>query len=280
MTQRFGPARLVLHVVIGLLMVIWFTPILGMFISSFRTQANSAESGWWTVILQPLFTGYNYQQALSTVGIFDSTLTSLAIAIPVTVLTTLISAIGAFAMTRMRFAGRTVLSIILVALLVVPPQVTFVPLLQLFGSLGLAGTVPAVWIYQVGFTIPFGIFLIRGFVAAIPDELFEAASLDGAGPLRVFRSIVLPVSVPVLASMAILQFMWSWNDLLIPLLFLGGSGLEAPLTVQIAGLSQSYNQGQALQMASAFPSVVLPLVILVSLQKYFVRGVLAGAVKD
>lgn len=274
-----SPARLVVHVVVGLLSVIWFTPVLALFVSSIRTQGDNAASGWWTAFVRPLFTGFNYQQAFSVIGVGSSIGTSLAIAIPVTVLTTTISALGAYSLTRMSFRGRTALSLLLVALLVVPPQVTLVPLLKLFNVLGLSGSIPAVWIYQVGFTVPFGIFLLRGFMVGIPKELFESASIDGASPLRVFRSVVLPLSVPVMMSLAIMQFLWSWNDLLIPLLFLGGSDLPPPITVQVAGLVQTTGQGEGTLMAATFISVVIPLAIIVGLQRYFVRGILGGAVK-
>lgn len=277
--RRRNPARLLVHVVVGLLSVIWFTPVLALFVSSLRTQGDNAATGWWTAFVRPLFTGFNYQEAFSVIGVGSSIGTSLAIAIPVTVLTTTISALGAYSLTRMSFRGRTALSLLLVALLVVPPQVTLVPLLRLFNALGISGSIPAVWIYQVGFTVPFGIFLLRGFMVGIPKELFESAGIDGATPLRVFRSIVLPLSLPVMMSLAIMQFLWSWNDLLIPLLFLGGSDLPPPITVQVAGLVQTTGQGEGTLMAATFISVVIPLVIIIGLQRYFVRGILGGAVK-
>jgi alpha-glucoside transport system permease protein len=195
------------------------------------------------------------------------------------VLTTTISVMGAFALTRMRFAGRTVLSLILVALLVTPPQITLVPLLRVYAAVGLSGTVPGIWLYQVGFTVPYGIFLIRGFINEIPTELFESAAVDGAGTLRVFRSIVVPLSFPIMMSLAIMQFLWSWNDLLIPLLFLGGSPMAAPITVELASVAASTSQGQGPLMAATFLSAVVPLLIVIGLQRYFVRGVLGGAVK-
>ncbi len=276
---RLTWTRPVLHVIIVTFMVVWFTPVLALFVTSMRTQSDSAANGWWNAFVQPLFTGYNYQQAMSVIGVGSSLATSLAIAIPVTALTTVLSALGAYALTRMRFAGRTILSLVLVAMLVIPPQVTLVPMLRFFHATGLQGTIPSVWIYQVGFTIPFGIFLLRGFMASIPQELFESASLDGAGALRVFRSVVLPLSIPVMASLAIMQFLWSWNDLLIPLIFLGGSDMSAPITVQVAGLVQSNGQGESLVMAATFVSILIPLILVISLQRYFVRGVLGGAVK-
>lgn len=278
--RRTGrPARAALHAVVVVLMIVWFTPVLGLFVTSIRTQTDVASSGWWNAFVQPLFTGYNYQQAMQVMEVGSSTATSLAIAVPVTVLTTVLSAVGAYALTRMRFAGRTALSLALVALLVIPPQVTLVPMLKFFGLVGIQGTIPSVWIYQVGFTIPFGIFLLRGFMSTLPESLFESASLDGATTLRTFTAIVLPLSVPVLASLAIMQFLWSWNDLLIPLIFLGGSELNPPLTVMTAGMVQSTGQGETLVMASTFISILLPLIVVVSMQRYFVRGVLGGAVK-
>lgn len=179
----------------------------------------------------------------------------------------------------MNFVGRTALSLLLVALLVTPPQITLVPLLRIYNQLGLSGTIPGIWLYQVGFTLPFGVFLLRGFIASIPRELFESASLDGASELRCFLSIVLPLSRPILASLAIMAFLWSWNDLLIPLLFMGGSDLAAPITVNLAGLAAQTTQGQGPLLAATFLSVLVPLVLILSLQRYFVRGILGGAVK-
>lgn len=272
-------ARYAIHAVVIAFMIIWFTPIMGLFVSSIRPPTEISKSGWWTAFINPLFTGLNYQDAMRISKIDQSIWTSLAISIPTTILTTLFSAMGAFAFTRMTFKLQLFLSLLLVALLVVPPQVTLVPMLRVFNALDMQGMVPSVWIYQIGFTIPFGIFLIRGFFASIPAELFEAADIDGAGTLRTFVSIALPLSAPVLASLAIMSFLWSWNDLLIPLLFLGGGDLAAPITVQVAGMVQTTGQGENLLMASTFVSVLLPLVILIALQRYFVRGVLGGAVK-
>ena len=156
---RFSLTRVIIHVIVVAFMIIWFTPILGLFVSSIRPPAEINSSGWWMVFIRPLLTGYNYQQAIQLSHVTDSILTSIAVAVPTTIVTTLLSAAGAFAFTRMAFRGQIVLSLILVALLVVPPQVTLVPILRVYAATGLQGTVPAVWLYQVGFTIPFGIFL-------------------------------------------------------------------------------------------------------------------------
>ncbi len=272
-------ARVAIHVVVVVFMVVWFTPVLGLFVSSFRTQGDIGSSGWWHTLVAPLFTGYNYQQAMQVIGLGKSLGTSLAISIPTTVLTTLISAIGAFTLTRMRFAGRMVLSLALVALMVTPPQVTLVPLLKFFDATKLYGTVPAMWLYMVGFTIPFGVFLVRGFMSSLPDELFESARIDGASELRILTRIALPLSAPVLASLAIMQFLWAWNDLLTPLIFLGGTSVPQPLTVNVAGLVTATGQGEAQLMAATVVAILIPLIVIISLQRYFVRGVLGGAVK-
>ncbi len=271
--------RAIVHLVVFIFMIVWFTPVLGLFVTSVRTPADTAATGWWHAVIEPLFTGYNYQQAISVIGVGPSMATSIALSLPITVMTTLLSAIGAFALARMSFRGRTLVSVVLVALLVIPPQVTLVPLLRAFNVTHLNGTMPAVWIYEVGFTVPFGIFLLRGYIGAIPGELFESASIDGAGMLRTFRSIVLPLSAPALASLAIMQFLWAWNDLLTPLLFLGGTAMPQPITVNVAGLVQAQGQGQSQLVAATFLSILLPLIVLATMQRYFVRGVLGGAVK-
>jgi len=278
-SRRTWSWRWAMHIIVIAFIVSWFVPILALLVTSLRTQSDAAATGWWTAFVNPLFTTYNYQLALEQVGVADSLATSLAIAIPTTVLTTVLSVVGAYALTRMRFAGRTIFSLALVALLVTPPQITLVPLLKIYHAVGLSGTIPGIWLYQVGFTLPFGIFLIRGFIASIPGELFESASIDGASQLRIFRSIVIPLALPVMASLAIMQFLWSWNDLLIPLIFLGGSDLASPITVQVAGLAQQTTQGQGPLMAATVLSVAIPLILVIALQRYFVRGVLGGAVK-
>lgn len=271
--------RWLVHLVVIVFIALWFMPILALLVSSFRPQADTASSGWWTVLIRPVFTADNYFLALDQLKVAGSLGTSLAIAIPSTILTVMLSMIGAYALVRMKFPGRTVLSLLLVALLITPPQITLVPLLRLYNAVGLAGTIPGIWLYQVGFTLPFGIFLLRGFLASIPQELYESANLDGASELRTFFSIVMPLSRPIMASLGIMAFLWSWNDLLIPLLFMGGSGMSPPITVNLAGLVAQTTQGQGPLMAATFLSVAVPLLLIISLQRYFVRGILGGAVK-
>ncbi|WP_406870395.1 carbohydrate ABC transporter permease [Thioclava sp. 'Guangxiensis'] len=271
--------RLALHVLIIGFLIFWFMPVLALFVSSVRPQADTATSGWWMAFVRPLLSAQNYAMAIDQLNVGASLATSVAIAIPTTVLTVLLSVIGAYALVRMNFAGRTSLSLILVALLVTPPQITLVPLLKFYNSVGFSGTIPGIWLYQVGFTLPFGIFLMRGFIASIPRDLYESASLDGATELRTFISIVLPLSRPIMASLGIMAFLWSWNDLLIPLLFMGGSAMSPPITVNLAGLVGQTTQGQGPLMAATFLSVLVPLILILSAQRYFVRGILGGAVK-
>ena len=277
--RALSPQRALTHVVLVAFTIAWLVPVVGLLVYSFRTGNDSATSGWWTAFVDPLFTLRNYADAISSGGIGRSLVNSLLITVPTTLLTVLISAIGAYALARMRFRGRVTVLLVSVAMLVVPPQLTLVPLLRVFRELGLIGQIPGIWIYQVGFVVPFGIYLLYGFFRAFPDEIVEAASLDGSGPIRTFFQMVLPTSVPVLASLAIMQFMWSWNDLLIPLIFLGGSASSAPATVQVAGLVQSTGGGLSVVTAGAVLAMAIPVVVALALQRYFIRGILGGAVK-
>lgn len=275
--RRIG--RVGVHTALLLICIFWFTPIASIIAGSLRTDPDSLSSGWWHIFIHPLLTGDNYKRAFDTLNAGSSLANSLLIAVPTTIGTVAVSALGAFALSRMRFAGRSAVFLLMVALLVVPPQITLIPLLKLFAGLGMAGTIPVVWIYQIGFTVPFGVFLTRGYMTGLPDEILEAATVDGCNNRKAFTRIVLPLSAPILASVAILQFLWSWNDLLTPLLFLGSSNSDAPITLQVAGLVGSNGQGANILSAGAIISIIVPLIIIVGLQKYFVAGITGGAVK-
>jgi alpha-glucoside transport system permease protein len=271
--------RACLHLVVVGLCVVWFTPVLSLFVTSLRTESDSSLTGWWHAFVEPRFVLTNYIEAIYLTGVGRSVLNSITLAIPTVIGTVLVSAFGAFALAQMRFRGRIAVFLALVGLQVLPPQVILVPMLEFFFGLGLTGTFLPVWILEMGLTVPFGIFLLYGFFASIPSELIEAARIDGASEPRIFLQIVLPLSTAILASLGILQFMIAWNHLLIPLIFLGGAGGLAPLTVQVAGLAQTSGGGENILTAATFISVLVPLVIIVALQKYFVRGILSGAVK-
>jgi len=273
------PARILLHVVLISVTIAWLIPLVGLVIYSFRTSNDSALTGWWTAITNPRFTAMNFVDAFDSAGLGQGLVNSLVITVPTTVLTVFVSAIGAYALARMEFRGRVLILSITVALLVVPPQLTLVPLLRVFNVLGLTGEVHGIWIYQVGFVVPFGVYLLYSFFRSFPAEILEAAQLDGASTVATFVRIVLPTSFPILVSLAIMQFMWSWNDLLIPLLFLGGSSPYAPSVVEIAGLVQSTGGGLNIVSAGALLSMVIPVAVAIGLQRYFIRGLLGGAVK-
>lgn len=267
-----------LHATVILLCLVWFTPVLSLFVTTFRSESDAALTGWWHAFAQQRPVLSNYVEAMYLTGVGRSLVNSVVLTVPTVLGTVFFSAIGAFALARMRFRGRIAVFLAMVGFQVLPPQLVLVPMLKFFLALGLTGTFIPVWIIEMGLTVPFGIFLLYGFFSSIPSDLVEAARIDGASEPRIFFQIVLPLSGASLASLAILQFMIAWNHLLIPLIFLG-SGALSPLTVQVASLAQTNAGGLNTLTAATFISVVVPLVLIVSLQKYFVRGVLGGAVK-
>lgn len=268
------------HVAIVLICLIWITPTLGLLISSFRPANLVATTGWWEAFKTPIqFTLDNYQQVLANNNMGPSFINSLFISIPSTVIPIMIAAFAAYAFAWMEFPGRQVLFVVVVGLLVVPLQMTLIPVLGVYTSLHVTGTLLAVWLAHAGYGLPFSIYLLRNFFGGLPRDMFESAYLDGATPFTAFFQLALPTSVPALASLAIFQFMWVWNDLLVALIYLGGEPRVAPMTLTIANLTNSLGQGWQLLTAAAFISMMLPLVVFFSMQRYFVRGILAGSVK-
>ena len=283
----FSPQRLIrlfsrgpLHAAIIGICLLWMVPTVGLLVSSFRNKPAIASSGWWTAFQHPFdFTVQNYADVLSQNNMAGSFLNSLIIALPATLIPILVAAFAAYAFAWMRFPGRDWLFMVTVGLLVVPLQMTLIPVLRLLTDLHLSGTFPAVWLAHTAYGLPFAIFLLRNFFGALPREIFESAYLDGASDLGVFFRIVLPLSVPAIAALAIFQFMWVWNDLLVALIYLGGSPDVAPMTVTISNLVSSYGSDWQLLTSAAFISMMLPLVIFFALQRYFVEGILTGSVK-
>jgi alpha-glucoside transport system permease protein len=273
---RSGPV----HVLLILVCLIWTVPTVGLFVSSFRPAAQVATTGWWEAFTTPFqFTLDNYQQVISANNMGQSFVNSLFISIPATIIPIMVAAFAAYAFSWMDFPGRNILFITVVGLLVVPLQMTMIPVLRLFTTLGLSGTFLAVWLAHTGYGLPFAVYLLRNFFGGLPQSMFESAYLDGASPFTAFFRLALPTSVPALASLAIFQFMWVWNDLLVALIYLGGRPSVAPMPMTIAGLVNSLGQGWQLLTAAAFLSMILPLVVFFSMQRYFVRGILAGSVK-
>jgi len=273
-------------IIVVLIALIWSVPTFGLFISSFRPPALIHSSGWWTGIVPPWqFTIENYQNVLQSQGLGTAFLNSLIIAIPGTILPVLIAAFAAYAFAWMKFPGRDWIFLIIVALLIVPVQTILIPVLNLFTDfsintgVNITGEYWSVWLVHTALGLPFAIYLLRSFFGALPADLFESANIDGASHIRVFFSILLPLSVPSLASLVIFQFMWVWNDLLVALIFLGGNPAHAPMTVNIANLVNGYGTNYEVLTSAAFLSMALPLAIFFGLQRYFVRGMLAGSVK-
>jgi alpha-glucoside transport system permease protein len=272
--------RVPLHAAIILLSLVWVLPTVALLVSSFRPGRATATTGWWTGFKLPFeFTLENYTAVLSANNMGQSFVNSLFVAIPATVIPIMVAAFAAYAFAWMDFPGRNILFIAVVGLLVIPLQSTLIPILQLFVQFDINNTFLAIWLAHTGFGLPFSIYLLRNFFGQLPKEMFESAYIDGASPVTAFFQLALPTSVPAIASLAIFQFMWTWNDLLVALIFLGGRPAVAPMTVTIANLVNSLGQGWHLLTAAAFISMLLPLFIFLSLQRYFVRGILGGSVK-
>jgi len=269
-----------LHAILICICILWMVPTLGLFISSLRPRPMILSTGWWTAFTTPFqFTIQNYLHVIQRANMGRSFFNSLMISIPSTVMPILIAAFAAYAFSWMHFPGRDTLFLIIIGLLVVPLQMTLIPILRLFNRLGLTGTFGGIWIAHTAYGLPFAIYLLRNFIGGIPEDIFESAFLDGASHFQILYRIVLPISVPAIASLAIFQFMWVWNDLLVALIYLGGTPEVAPMTVTISNLVNSYGGGWEFLTSAAFISMILPLVVFFSLQRYFIRGILAGSIK-
>ncbi len=291
-------ARIPLHLAIIGLAMLWSIPTIALLVSSFREPTAIAASGWWEAVRSPFdFTLANYDEVLSQRNMGRAFVNSLNITVPSTILVIMVAAFAAYAFAWMQFRGRDALFLLVVALLVVPLQMTLIPILRLYTDLrveelpfiggelpliggGIFGTgsFTGMWLAHTAYGLPFAVFLLRNFFGALPRDLFESAYLDGASDLRVFFRIVLPLSVPAMAALAIFQFLWTWNDLLVALVFLGSPKLF-PMTVQIQSLVSSFGTNYQVLTSAAFVSMALPLVVFFALQRYFVQGILAGAVK-
>jgi alpha-glucoside transport system permease protein len=267
---------------------LWTVPTAGLLISSFRPEADIKTTGWWRIFTDPSFTLDNYRAVLSGDSQYDLStylINSFIITIPAVLIPISVATLAAYAFAWMKFPLKSTLFILIFALQIVPIQVTMIPLLKLYVDLGLAGgDAPGggfytIWLSHTMFALPLAIYLLHNFMSEIPGELIESARVDGANHAQTFTRVVLPLMTPAIAAFAILQFLWVWNDLLVALVFGGGSLEISPLTVQLAGLSGTRGQDWQLLAAGAFVSLIVPLIVFLSLQRFFVRGLLAGSVK-
>ncbi|MFC4783326.1 carbohydrate ABC transporter permease [Nocardioides sp. MAHUQ-72] len=267
-------------VVMVALCVLWTLPTVGLFVTSFRSRTAQATSGWWTAIGNGGWTLDNYRgvfEGPSSIG--DSFLNSIIVAIPATIIPIMFAAFAAYAFSFMDFRGKDVLFILIVAVMVVPIQVAFQPMLNMLGpnGLGISGQYIAVWLLHTGFGMPLAIYTLRNYMATLPRTVIESAKIDGATHYQTFWRLIVPMSVPALAAFAILQFLWVWNDLLIAKLFLTNE--NRTVIVSLQQLLGTQGQGSELLTAGAFVSMVVPMLVFFTLQRYFVRGLTAGAVK-
>jgi alpha-glucoside transport system permease protein len=285
--------------IVTVVALLWTIPTFGLVVTSVRKKEDISASGWWTAFTHPSFTLDNFRAVLSsgggevgTQGMIPFAINSLAITIPAVVLSVGFGLMAAYALAWIPFRGSDHVFYGIFALQGVPLQLSLLPLLtffatgvELFGHqiippLHVVGTIAAVWLPHAMFGMPLVIYLLHNFVSTLPRELMEAARVDGANHFEVFRRIVLPLSLPAVASIAIFQFLWIWNDLLVALVFAGGTDEVAPLTLHLANLGGSLGSHWENVAPAALISIIIPLIVFFSLQRYFVRGLLAGSVKS
>jgi alpha-glucoside transport system permease protein len=285
--------------VLWLIVIIWSVPSVSLFLNSWRSRDAQRNSGWWTIKPGDLtIDNYDYifnASAAGTIG--NSLINSMAIAVPATIIPIAIATFAAYGFAWIDFKGRKTLFIATVSLLAIPLQVALIPLLQTYvngahltlpfidktvtiiPNLGLVNTSTAVWLTHTGFALPFAIFLLHNYISSLPKDVFEAARIDGADHFTIFWRLVLPLSVPVLAAFAIFQFLWTWNDFLIANTMAGTNPDARPTTIFVATLAGDFGRNEHLLPAAAFVQAFVPLVVFFAMQRYFVRGLLAGSVK-
>jgi alpha-glucoside transport system permease protein len=268
-----------LHIALIGIALLWLVPTVGLALTSFRKPPAIASSGWWHSFTQWDWTLHNYDSVITATGMGHAWVNSVIITVPATILPLTLGALAAFGFAWVPFPFRDTLFLIIVALMIVPIQTSLVPLLKLFANHGhLNNHYYGIWLAHTAFGLPLAVFLLRNFFVTLPKDLIEAARIDGASNLAIFRRIVVPLSVPALASFAIFQFLWVWNDLLMALIFVSDPSKQ-PMTVRIPYLLSTYGQEYNLLAAAAFLLMILPLLVFFSLQRYFVQGLLAGSVK-
>ncbi len=298
-TRRRPLGKIFVYGALITIALLWTIPTIGLLASSFRHPDAVSTSGWWTLLDDPAgreLSLDNYrivagtadddpavqeklEQGQENINLLSSVLNSLTVAIPATVIPILIAAFAAYGFAWISFPGRKAFFIAVVALLVVPLQIALIPILRDYVKLDLAGTFLGVWLAHTGFGLPLAVYLLYNYISSLPREVLESAFIDGASHFTIFMRLILPLSLPALASFAIFQFLWVWNDLLVALVFLSARPDVQVLTQRLLGMLETFGTDWHLLTAGACVSMVVPLIVFFSLQRYFVRGLLAGSVK-
>jgi alpha-glucoside transport system permease protein len=288
-------SKILIYGVLIILAIIWTIPTLGTLITSLRPADDAKTSGWWTVVNQPDFTFNNYREALGgtettiVTGAGEETvrgenmtqpfLNSVTVTIPAVIIPLLVAAFAAYGFAWMDFPGRRFFFTVVIALLVVPLQIALVPILRDYKALDLNGTFLAIWLAHTGFGLPLSVYLLFNYINSLPRDLLESAFIDGASHFTIFTRLILPLSIPAIASLGIFQFLWVWNDFLVALVFLGTKREVMVLTQFLQSLIGERGQDWHLLTAGAFITMLVPMIVFFSLQRFFVRGLLAGSVK-
>jgi alpha-glucoside transport system permease protein len=273
---RFA-TRLPVHIFLAIVGVLWLMPTLGLFFTSLLSPNDYATNGWWKVIAHPhLATWANYSNVWNGTDIPHALWLTAQIAIVGTILPILIAASAGYAFAWIDFPGRDWLFVVVIALLVVPLQMGLIPLFKLYNSLGIYDTVIGLILFHTAFGLPFAIFLLRNFFIGIPRDILESARIDGASEIRIFLRLILPLGLPAIASLAIFQFLWTWNDLLVALVM---AQSKQPITVSIFSQLRQFGSNIDIIAPASFMSLIIPLGVFFAFQRYFVQGLLAGSVK-
>jgi alpha-glucoside transport system permease protein len=268
-------ARAPVRIVLAVLGVLWLVPTFGLFITSILPQSTLASRGWWQIASKPsLATFSNYSALFHNSGLIAALKTTAYIAVGNTLLVVILGSMAGYALAWLDFPGRDWVFIGIIGLLVVPLQMALIPMFKLYDLVGISGTTFSIILFHVAFGLPFAIFLLRNFFVGIPKDILESARIDGASEIRIFLKLMLPLGLPAIASLAIFQFLWTWNDLIVSLTF----GVQ-PITVWIFGQLREFGTSIDVIAPASFISLVVPLAVFFAFQRYFVQGLLAGSVK-
>jgi alpha-glucoside transport system permease protein len=266
-----------IQIVLAFIGILWLIPTIGLLLTSLMLPADFSTMGWWKVISHPsLATWQNYDHLFHNGPLTHSLWVTAQIAVGSTALPIIVGALAAYALAWLEFPGRDWLFIGIVALLVVPLQMALIPIFSLYNTLGIFDTVLSLVLFHTAFGLPFAIFLLRNFFIGIPKDILESARIDGASEIRIFTRLILPLGLPAIASLAIFQFLWTWNDLIVALTFARDT---QPITVAIFNQLTEFGSNIEIIAPAAFVSLALPLVVFLAFQRYFVQGMLAGSVK-